>query len=117
MTAINSKQLHIFAAKQFKEGISEQADANVFFAYGHAQAWPTDVSPPIANTSTAAFNQLWDGLIGAKKITGNDLRHVIPRFDWTANTVYRAYDDQIDSKLFMTSNSKFYVVKIGRAHV
>lgn len=49
-------------------------------------------------------------MIGGKKITGNDIRHCIPRFNWTANTVYYAYDDLVDSKTLKSSNTQFYVV-------
>jgi hypothetical protein len=49
-------------------------------------------------------------MIGGKKISGNDIRHVVPRFDWTANTVYAAYNDQADSKTLKSDTSKFYVV-------
>lgn len=110
MASVHSKNLEIFTSKQFKESVSEPASSNVYLSFGRCFSWANDAAPPQANTSIAAFNDVWMNMIGAKKISGNDLRHGIPRFDWQANTVYRAYDHLADSLEFQTANSQFYVV-------
>lgn len=106
MTSIFSKSLEIFNAKQFSESVSEPSSSNVYLTFGKSTPWANDSAPPVANTSVASFNEVWDNLIGAKKITGNNIRHCIPRYNWTANTVYSAYDHMTTS----TTDQVFYVV-------
>lgn len=110
MSSVHSKYLQVYSAKQFKESVNEPIPSNVYLTFGRTTAWPNDVVPPQANTSVNTFYEVWDNMIGAKKISGNDIRHVIPRFNWTANTVYVAYDDKADSKILKSDTSKFYVV-------
>ncbi len=110
MSSVHSKYLQVFNAKQFKESVSEPSASNVYLTFGRSVAWPTESSPPQANTSVNTFYEVWNNMIGGKRISGNDIRHVVPRFDWTANTVYVAYDDRADSKILKSDTSKFYVV-------
>jgi hypothetical protein len=110
LSSVHSKYLQVYSAKQFKESVNEPIPSNVYLTFGRTTAWPNDAVPPQANTSVNTFYEVWDNMIGAKKISGNDIRHVIPRFDWTANTVYAAYDDKADSKILKSDTSKFYVV-------
>jgi hypothetical protein len=110
LSSVHSKYLQVYSAKQFKESVNEPIPSNVYLTFGRTTAWPNDVVPPQANTSVNTFYEVWDNMIGAKKISGNDIRHVIPRFNWTANTVYVAYDDKADSKILKSDTSKFYVV-------
>jgi hypothetical protein len=55
-------------------------------------------------------------MISVKRITESDVAFVIPRYDWTANTVYDMYDDNYsDSHLTYSGKSRledsmFYVV-------
>lgn len=110
MSSVHSKYLQVFNAKQFKEAVSEPSPSNVYLTFGKSVAWPNDTTPIQANTSVDTFYEVWNNMIGGKKISGNDIRHVVPRFNWTANTVYVAYDDKIDSKILKSDTSKFYVL-------
>lgn len=110
MSSTFSKNLDIYNAKQFKESVSEPVSSNVYFTFGKVAAWANDASPSQANTSDSSFYEVWKNMIGGKRVVGNDIRHVVPRFDWTANTVYYAYDNLIDSKTIANGNNKFYVI-------
>ena len=110
MSSTFSRNLNIFNAKQFKESVSEPQSSNVYFTFGKVVPWANDSAPPQANTSTSALYEVWKNMIGGKRIVGNDIRHVIPRFNWTANTVYYAYNNIVDSKTLIEGNNKFYVV-------
>lgn len=110
MSAIFSKYLEVFNAKQFKESVSEPSPSNVYFTVGKSIAWANDASPPQANTSVASFNEVWSNMIAGKRVTGNDIRHCIPRFNWTSGSVYYAYDDIVDSRTLKNANTVFYVV-------
>lgn len=49
-------------------------------------------------------------MIGAKLLTGNEIKNVIRRHDWTANTQYSAFDDRVDSTSLFDANNQFYIV-------
>lgn len=110
MSAVFSKYLEVFNAKQFKESVSEPSSSNVYMTFGRCFSWANDAAPPQANTSVTTFYEVWNNMIGAKRITGNDIRHCIHRFNWSANTVYYAYDDLVDSRVLKRANTPFYVV-------
>lgn len=110
MSSVRSKDFGIFLAKQFRESVSEPSSSNLYFTFGKAQPWTNDLSPPQANTADVTVYEVWKNMIGAKRITGNDIRHVVPRFNWTNNTVYYAYSAMTDSKTLKNENTPFYVL-------
>ena len=110
MSSSFSKNLEIYNAKQFKESVSEPASSNVYLTFGKTVAWANDLDPDISNTSIPSFYEVWSNMIGGKRVTGNNIKHAIPRFDWTANSAYYAYDDRIDSLELMNGNNAFYVI-------
>lgn len=110
MASVRSKDLGIFLAKQFRESVSEPSSSNLYLTFGRAYPWVNDVNPPVANTSVVSFIDVWSNMIGGKRITGNDMRHVVPRFNWTNNTIYTAYSDFADSKDLKNANTAFYVL-------
>lgn len=110
MTASRSKSLDIFVAKQVKEAVSEASSSNVYLTFGRSGAWANEAAPPQANTSVTNFNDIWKNMIGAKRITGNNIRHGIPRINWTSGTVYSAYDDLQDSLVLQATSNRYYVL-------
>lgn len=98
----------VLAASIFKNTLSDQTKANVYFTFGHHLPWSNETSPNIANTSVATTYELWKSMIGAKKITGNDIQHAIPRYDWVINNVYTQYDHLATT--LGQDNVKFYIV-------
>lgn len=110
MVAVHSKEFEIFNAKQFKESVSEPDSANIYFTFGRCRPWPNGDTPTAANTSIDADNNVWKDMIGGKRLSGNNMRHCIPRFNWTANTVYNQYDHLTDSIALKNANNKFYVI-------
>lgn len=110
MASVHSKYLDVFVAKQVKESVSEPSSSNVYLTFGKSSEWANDAAPPQANTSVAGFNEVWRNMVGGKRIVGSDIRHAIPRFDWTANTIYTPYDHLTDSLSLKNANTQFYVV-------
>lgn len=110
MASVRSKDLGVFVAKQFRESVSEPSSSNLYLTFGRSYPWTNDANPPAANTSDISVYDVWNNMIGGKRITGNDIRHVVPRFNWTNNTVYVAYSDFADSKNLKNPNTAFYVV-------
>jgi len=109
MTSSTFVDLRINNAEQLRESVSEpNPNTKIFLTFGKVDAWPNESSPNVSNASMATVYEVWSNMIGGKKILGGDLMHVIPRFNWTANTNYTAYD-HMNPNLF-DGNTKFYVV-------
>ena len=110
MSSAHSINLDIFVAKQVRESVSEPSSSNVYLTFGKTSAWPNESSPTQANTSVLSSNDVWRNMIGAKRVYGNNIRHAIPRVDWTSGTVYSAYDDHMDSLEMAVLGHHFYVL-------
>jgi len=92
-------------AEQFLESVSEPSYTVLYLTYGKVDAWANS-APDTPAITTQSELQLWNSMIGGKRIFGNDVSLVIPRYNWTANTTYYAYDDTaID-----LYNQRYYVV-------
>lgn len=110
MVAVYFKNLQIFGAEQFKEAVSEQSRSHLYLTIGRSFAWANDAAPPQANSSVTSATEVWNNMIASKLITGFDVAHVIPRYNWTSNTSYASYDHCACSINLFDSNSNFYIV-------
>lgn len=107
-TSINFR---VSNAEQFKESVSEPNPTYMYLTIGKIEAWPTETVPPLANTSPAATYDIWKNMIAGKRMTGNDVYHVIPRINWSANTSFPAYDHLSTNTNFYVMNSQWSVYK------
>lgn len=108
MTSTIFTDLKVNNAEQFVESISEPANTKVYLCYGKTDAWANEASPAMANSSIGTVYEVWSNMIGGKRILGGDLRHVIPRKNWTTGTVYNAYDHTTPN--LFDANNNFYVM-------
>jgi hypothetical protein len=106
--ASHSKDLDDFVAMQVRNSFSSAS--NVYLTFGKSSSWTNDSYPPAANTSVDAYNEVWNNMIGAKKIYTSDVRTAIPRVNWVYSTVYAAYDNATDSQALKNANSNFYIL-------
>lgn len=111
MVAIFSTDLRIQNAANFKDVVDRQVgNTRIYFCFGKVDAWPNDAAPIQANSSIDSFNYLWKNMVGAKLLAGNEVRHVVPRFNWTSGNVYAAFDHCTCSLQLFDGNTQFYVV-------
>jgi len=110
MVSVFSENLRVYNAEQFKASVSTSSSSKIYLTVGKVDPWPNDAAPLQANSSVTVFNDVWKNMIGAKLITGNDVRHVVPRNDWESGTVYDAYDHCTCSILLFNANVKFFIV-------
>jgi hypothetical protein len=100
----------VYSAEQSATAIIDPNLPNSYLCVGHVEAWANDAAPPQANSSVAAIYDFWKNMISAKLITGNDVRHAIPRETYAANTVYLAYDDRLNDQDVYHGNISMHIV-------
>ena len=141
MLAIITNKFRIHNAKSFIEGFSEldgiedpndpcvstlRQKTNIYLFIGKHTPWNSsdtisgagdltnDMNPPIPSDTVQNIDfELWRNMIAAKKVNPSDVKHVIPRHDWSLNNdgsgkVYTQYDD-LNKSLFNSSYAPFYV--------
>lgn len=109
MTSVTSKKIPYISAVQFKESFYEPApEIGYVFIGNHLPYFDENVPNSIVD-SVNDEKLAWENMIAAKKITGNDVELVIPKFSWTSNTKYKQYDDLIDLDELLTGNTSLNV--------
>lgn len=97
---------YINLANSFISDVEDTRNSYYVFA-GRALPWPNDSTPPVANDSVEQTSlSVYKDLLFGKLVANSDVQALIPRYDWTSNTVYSAYD-QNDAALY---DKNFYVV-------
>lgn len=66
---------------------------NYYITISHVGPWANESSPPEPVDLRSTEVSIWRSMLGGKKITPNDVYHVVPRVNWEANTVYTQYTD------------------------
>ena len=110
MPSIFTENLRVYNAEQFKQSISDVGPTNIYLTFGRTRPWDNESVPPQANSSVEAFNDVWRNMIGAKLVTGNDVRHAIPRHNWTSGTTYAMYDNDEQVGYLFDESTAFFVV-------
>ena len=95
-----SKEFNILNARKFKDSVgSTQKDqvgnSTILYAVlGRNRAYTDENNPdtPIETDKNKQY-ELWRDAVAGRKITAGDVEHVVPRYNWTAGTVYAMYRD------------------------
>lgn len=107
MPSAVANKFRIHNAQQFKEAFDETSNTTIYFYIGGPSPFTNDSSPPVPILTTANIEYTpWDDMIAMKRVQASEVSHVIPRYNWTANTVYTAYDDKTTTLI----TDQFYVI-------
>lgn len=74
----------------------EQPITALYCFIGKTDPWPDDNNPPEPEQSQKYIKQTLKNMIAAQKIYSSDISPVISRRDWSANTIYDFYRDDIN---------------------
>ena len=93
-------------AEQIVSGIA----ANTFVYYvfaSHPYPWTDEAIPPVDDDAvTGSVVESHDTMLFGKRVTNNDVRYLVSRYNWQTNTVYTQYSN-IDGSL---QGKNFYVI-------
>lgn len=108
-----TKELSIASAKSFIDKVradDTSTEKNSMVLYAMIGNNLDYVDEPTPNTPIESpkdkYVDVWKKAIAAKKITGDDISHVVRRINWTTGKVYAMYNDT-DQDLY---NKDFYVL-------
>lgn len=110
MSAIVPEKLRIHHAKQFVESLTEASNDVYYLFIGRPTAWPAGdatVPTPVDSTANTTY-EYWRDIMSFRRITANDVAHIVPLNQWTVNGVYAMYDHR--TPLGTLANSAFYVM-------
>jgi hypothetical protein len=73
--------------------------ARYYYFLGKTVSWTTETSPPYPTDSYAYELDTRNEIITMKEIKSTDVAFVVPRVDWTTNTVYDMFDDRYSDEV------------------
>lgn len=105
-TQIVSKRLDVTSAINFVNDVTSGA-AYYVFAAKHTPYAGGDATIPTPNDAVVNnYINIYNDMLFGKKVQSTDVKMMINRYDWTANTTYAMYDDtdaQLYTKQFYAS--------------
>ena len=92
---------------QFRESINETANSVYYVFAGTHLTYPSGDStiPDQTNSVDGTLYDPYDEMVFGKRVSANDVCGMVPRYNWTSNTLYSAYRSDED-----LTDKEFYVV-------
>lgn len=86
----------------------KESNNDVFYIFtAKPSPWVGNVPPSVDESAFAYDNEIFKNIISGKIISNTDIIPVVPRINWTPNTVYDKYDS---TKISENANLQFYVL-------
>ena len=97
MASYISKKFRFNNAVHFRNAFGDHNNSTVgYIFYGKHLPYDNESIPDTLTDTIITEKQLWDNMIGGKKINENDLEYVIPINSWVSGVGYKEYNDNID---------------------
>lgn len=111
-TQLITSYFKLHNVNQFKESISETANSVYYIFAGKHTEYPSgdSVVPTIINSVNETLYNSYEEMVFGKRVTPTDVLPVVPRYNWTTNTVYSAYRSNED-----LTDKQYYVCVDGGA--
>lgn len=93
MASIITNAFRILQAKQFRQAFEPTADSTVYIGISKPTPWINELLPETPVDSSSFNVSDFREWMAAKRLSTTDTTLAIPRINWTAGTVYDAYDD------------------------
>ena len=105
-----TKYKRLNTARQVVESISEPANTAYYVFLGnHLDYANSTIVQPVDSVSETTIDAYRSMLYG-KRVGSNDIKVMIPRNDYVADTIYEMYDDQMGESNIALFDSNYYAV-------
>lgn len=109
MAAVITNKTRLFNTKNFIESFSERSPENAYLYIGKDDDWEPDaLTPDAPDFSTKGEREIFDDILGLKRIQSSNVTQAIKRFDWESGTIYDPYDDEEED--IVNRTNKLYVL-------
>jgi hypothetical protein len=106
LTATLTENFNVNNINNFLEDINS-SNSSYYFFVGGTLPWPIDSVPPSPLNDFEDFDQdIFHSIVFGKLISNSNISYLIPRYNYTSNTIYTQYDPN-NANLF---SSSFYVL-------
>lgn len=113
MTVVaNTKLFNVRNSLDYYKPIQDVSNNQFYIFAARHMPWPNTSPLPAYDSVAETEYTIFEEMIFGKIVTQDDVRAMVDRNDWTADTVYDRYDDQ-DANLF---SKKFFVVSYEGAN-
>lgn len=102
----NTILFNVRTASEFYNPLSESSDGTYYIFAATSNTYSNGVSENITESVYDLDSRYLNEIIFSKRISPDDVRLMVNRYDWTPSTVYSQYDDK-DPDLF---SKRFFVV-------
>ena len=76
---------------------------NIYMGIGKHTAWSDDTNPPTPVDSTKEHNEAKNALTALKKVGADTITLAVPRINWTLNTRYSMYTNELGEEVIPNS--------------
>jgi hypothetical protein len=116
MSSYTSLKLKTTVTKNFRDSFKEVSPKKIGYIFlSKSSEYPNENLVTNLTDTVSQEKEIWDNMLLAKKVIPKDIELVIPRYNWTANTRYKQYDDKVElNNLFVSdANSEpMYVINL-----
>lgn len=98
MTQLFTKQFSTSTIDAYYNEIV-QKNSNYFFFIGKANNWSDETYPPVPVDNENGFKDVRKSIVYLKRINPTDIVYLVPRNNWTSNTIYDMYDDRYGTEV------------------
>jgi hypothetical protein len=104
-SSYTSQKLKTFVSKNFKDSFKEVSPKKIGYIFlSKSSEYPNENLVTNLVDTVEQEKEIWDNMLLAKKVIPKDIELVIPRYNWTANTRYKQYDDSVPLEDLLTES-------------
>jgi len=104
-SSYTSQKLKTFVSKNFKDSFKEVTPKQLGYIFlSKSSEYPNENLVTNLIDTVEQEKEIWDNMLLAKKVIPKDVELVIPRYNWTANTRYKQYDDSVPLEDLLTES-------------
>jgi hypothetical protein len=100
-----SRKLKVITTKTFRDSFKQIVPKTIGYIFvSKSSEYPDENVVANVVDTVSQEKEIWDNMLLAKKIVPKDIELVIPRYNWTANTRYKQYDDTVPLNNLLTES-------------
>jgi len=116
--SLQTVQSRVKMAQDTMNELTGQTGDSCYLGIGQAVIWPfNDTYIPIPQNSTSQLNQLHSSLVALKLLSISSASLVVQRSDWTANTYYDAFANNVNMYSYVSVSNANGTVTVSNSNI